>query len=44
MTLLRFLFAALCLSVFGQAQSVAFTFDDGPSLASTPRLSPQERP
>jgi peptidoglycan/xylan/chitin deacetylase (PgdA/CDA1 family) len=25
------------------AQTVAFTFDDGPSLARTPRLSPQER-
>ena len=28
---------------FAQAQSVAFTFDDGPNLAETPRLSPQER-
>lgn len=26
-----------------QAQSVAFTFDDGPSLAETPRLSAQQR-
>ncbi len=26
-----------------QAQSVAFTFDDGPNLIETPRLSPQER-
>lgn len=26
-----------------QAQSVAFTFDDGPSLAETPLLSPQQR-
>lgn len=25
------------------AQSVAFTFDDGPSLAESPRLSPQQR-
>ncbi|MES2050297.1 MAG: polysaccharide deacetylase family protein [Pseudomonadota bacterium] len=25
------------------AQSVAFTFDDGPNLAETPRLSPQQR-
>ncbi len=25
------------------AQSVAFTFDDGPRLAATPRLSPQQR-
>ncbi len=25
------------------AQSVAFTFDDGPNLAATPRLSPQQR-
>ena len=43
MTLIRSLFAALCLGVFSQAQSVAFTFDDGPSLATMPRLSPQER-
>jgi peptidoglycan/xylan/chitin deacetylase (PgdA/CDA1 family) len=41
-------FAALAL-VFGigatsaQAQSLAFTFDDGPSLADTPLLSPQQR-
>jgi peptidoglycan-N-acetylglucosamine deacetylase len=27
----------------GQAQSVAFTIDDGPSLAETPRLSAQQR-
>jgi len=26
-----------------QAQSVAFTFDDGPQLEATPRLSPQQR-
>lgn len=34
------------LSSFAQvvaAQSVAFTFDDGPNLAETPRLSPQQR-
>ena len=34
---------ALMLSLPAAAQSVAFTFDDGPSLASTPRLSPQAR-
>lgn len=39
----RALLAALCLGVVGHAQSVAFTFDDGPSLAATPRLNPQER-
>jgi peptidoglycan/xylan/chitin deacetylase (PgdA/CDA1 family) len=26
-----------------RAQSVAFTFDDGPRMAATPRLSPQQR-
>ncbi|MBJ7312045.1 polysaccharide deacetylase family protein [Rugamonas sp. CCM 8940] len=26
-----------------QAQSLAFTFDDGPNLAETPRLTPQQR-
>jgi peptidoglycan/xylan/chitin deacetylase (PgdA/CDA1 family) len=46
--LLRFRVAciALLLATHGlsaQAQSVAFTFDDGPSLAQTPRLSPQQR-
>jgi peptidoglycan/xylan/chitin deacetylase (PgdA/CDA1 family) len=35
--------AALLFSALCQAQSVAFTFDDGPSLATTPRLGPQER-
>jgi peptidoglycan/xylan/chitin deacetylase (PgdA/CDA1 family) len=39
----RILAALLCLGVLGQAQSVAFTFDDGPSLAATPRLTPQQR-
>lgn len=33
---------ALC-SISAQAQSVAFTFDDGPNLAETPRLSAQQR-
>jgi peptidoglycan/xylan/chitin deacetylase (PgdA/CDA1 family) len=28
---------------FAAAQSVAFTFDDGPNLAETPLLSPQQR-
>jgi peptidoglycan/xylan/chitin deacetylase (PgdA/CDA1 family) len=32
----------LCSS-YAQAQSVAFTFDDGPKLAETPLLSPQQR-
>ncbi len=35
--------AALLFSALCQAQSVAFTFDDGPSLAATPRLNPQQR-
>jgi len=38
--------AAICcaLSVTSaQAQSVAFTFDDGPHLQQTPRLSPKQR-
>ncbi|ATQ79185.1 polysaccharide deacetylase [Massilia violaceinigra] len=38
--------AVLCaglLSGAAGAQSVAFSFDDGPSLAETPRLSPQQR-
>jgi peptidoglycan-N-acetylglucosamine deacetylase len=32
----------LCFAT-ANAQSVAFTFDDGPHLSSTPRLSPQAR-
>ena len=32
----------ICVSA-AQAQSVAFTFDDGPSLADTPLLSPRQR-
>lgn len=32
-----------CGALQAQAQSVAFTFDDGPRLAATPRLSPQQR-
>jgi len=37
--------AAACLTLAPQlqAQSVAFSFDDGPRLSATPRLSPQER-
>ena len=31
------------VSASAWAQSLAFTFDDGPSLAQTPRLSPQQR-
>ena len=34
--------AALCTAT-AQAQSVAFTFDDGPKLETTPLLSPQQR-
>lgn len=36
---------AVCLLASGvlAAQSVAFTFDDGPSLAASPRLSPVQR-
>lgn len=34
---------ALCGAAAAHAQSVAFTFDDGPKLAWTPLLSPQER-
>ncbi len=42
---LRAALAAACLVLAPQlyAQSVAFSFDDGPSLAETPRLSPQAR-
>lgn len=42
---LRGLAAIACLALAPQlhAQSVAFTFDDGPNLAATPRLSPQAR-
>lgn len=43
LTLLKTLCAGLGLSALGFAQSVAFTFDDGPRLAATPRLSPAER-
>jgi len=43
MDIARFLLATLYLGVAGHSQSVAFTFDDGPSLASTPRLTPQAR-
>jgi len=42
---LRAAIAAACFVLAPQlhAQSVAFTFDDGPNLESTPRLSPQAR-
>ncbi|MCC2954832.1 polysaccharide deacetylase family protein [Massilia sp. IC2-477] len=42
---LRAALAAISLVLAPQlhAQSVAFTFDDGPNLAATPRLSPQAR-
>jgi peptidoglycan-N-acetylglucosamine deacetylase len=39
----RSLLACLCFYALGHSQSVAFTFDDGPRLAATPLLSPQER-
>lgn len=38
--------AVLCCGLWAgaaSAQSVAFTFDDGPTLAETPRLTPQQR-
>jgi peptidoglycan/xylan/chitin deacetylase (PgdA/CDA1 family) len=35
--------AITLLTLQVQAQSVAFTFDDGPRMAGTPRLSPQAR-
>lgn len=38
-----FLTATLLWASLGQAQTVAFTFDDGPRLAPTPLLSPEER-
>jgi len=34
---------ALGVGLHAQAQSVAFTFDDGPRVAATPLLSPQQR-
>jgi peptidoglycan/xylan/chitin deacetylase (PgdA/CDA1 family) len=40
---LCFAILAVCGATAAHAQSVAFTFDDGPKLASTPLLSPQER-
>lgn len=45
MKALRCALAALCLAAAPQlhAQSVAFSFDDGPRLSATPRLAPQER-
>lgn len=33
----------MCVAAAAQAQSVAFTFDDGPRLAETPLLTPQQR-
>jgi peptidoglycan/xylan/chitin deacetylase (PgdA/CDA1 family) len=39
----RLIWGLLFASVGAQAQSVAFTFDDGPRLAETPLLSPQQR-
>ncbi|WLI88870.1 polysaccharide deacetylase family protein [Massilia sp. R2A-15] len=35
--------AALALATSAQAQSVAFTFDDGPKLGATPLLTPPQR-
>lgn len=46
MRTLRHLCAALlavACAAAAHAQSVAFTFDDGPRLAQTPRLTPQQR-
>jgi peptidoglycan/xylan/chitin deacetylase (PgdA/CDA1 family) len=41
---MRFLFLLLLLCAgAARAQSVAFTFDDGPRLAATPRLEPAQR-
>jgi len=42
---LRGAVAAACFALAPQlhAQSVAFTFDDGPTLSETPRLTPQAR-
>ncbi|UOD28103.1 polysaccharide deacetylase family protein [Massilia violaceinigra] len=46
LALSRGAFAVLCCGIVAGAacaQSVAFTFDDGPSLADTPRFTPQQR-
>ena len=32
-----------CVATHATAQTIAFTFDDGPHLSATPRLSPQAR-
>lgn len=40
---IRGLVLALCASAAAFSQSVAFTFDDGPKLKATPRMSPQAR-
>jgi peptidoglycan/xylan/chitin deacetylase (PgdA/CDA1 family) len=40
---IRFILVCLGFMTLGHAQSVAFTFDDGPKLAAAPLLSPQER-
>lgn len=37
------LWFAFCAPLTGHAQTVAFTFDDGPRLNDTPRLSPAQR-
>ncbi|NGZ87771.1 polysaccharide deacetylase family protein [Duganella aceris] len=39
----KLLWSLLFASMGAQAQSVAFTFDDGPRLDETPLLSPQQR-
>jgi len=39
----RLMWGLLFASMGAQAQSVAFTLDDGPRLAETPLLSPQQR-
>jgi hypothetical protein len=38
-----FFVMAACLATTAAAQTIAFTFDDGPHLSATPRLSPQAR-
>jgi len=42
-SVIRCLTLCLCISTLAFSQSVAFTFDDGPQLKATPRLSPQAR-
>jgi peptidoglycan-N-acetylglucosamine deacetylase len=39
----KLLLTSLCFCALAHSQAVAFTFDDGPRLATTPLLNPQER-